>query len=105
MRAPSGLMRFPADACVEVPETRSACRRGPSRPAALLLVIVLGIEFDGIEEVDDLRLLAPLDELVQRLSHGRFLRSEAADFLGFTQQGVVDCEVGSHVRHSTQTTV
>lgn len=94
-------MRSPADACVEVPETRSACRRGPSRPAALLLVVVLGIEFNGIEEIDNLRLLAALDVLVQSFGDRRLFGAVATDPLSLIQQPVINREVRSHERYFT----
>ena len=77
--------------------SRWRCRPARSSSASLFLVVVFGIVIDGVEEFDDLSLLAVLDVLLQRLGHRRFLSAVAADFLRFLQQEIVDSEIRSHI--------
>ena len=67
-----------------------------SRFAAVLPVVVFGVEFDRSEQFDDLDLLAALDVLLESVNHGRFLRSLAADTTSFFNQFIADAAVRSH---------
>src|SRR5689334_12527834 len=87
------------------PASRPTCRRARSSTAALSLVVVIRVVLDRAEQLDDSRLLAPGDVLLQGLGDGFLLGRTSADLQGLIQEAVVEREVGGHSHTAPHTSV
>ena len=82
--------------------TKPTCRREPSRPSTLPLVVVFRIELDLSEKIEDARLFAPLDVLFKRFGHGRLFCSMATNLLRFVEESIINRQVRTHAPSFTQ---
>src|SRR5687768_7537143 len=67
-----------------------------SPTAPLTFVVMRRVILDAAEQVEDPRLLAPIDVLSQRLSDCRLLGSQSADSLSFFKQLTIRRQVRRH---------